>query len=145
MKVPPLVEKVLFDLSPYELLFSDGSSAGEQELILRAWEWRVTGAGHKLKHPGGGRPARPEGPASHPAGKPSLDPRLLHHQGRILSVSALQETPRGWLSCPVGYSGGGLLKMKRKKFVLPQDVDQVIFGGLLSEPPQVTDSFTGDN
>ena len=32
----PLVERVLFDLSPYELLFSDGSSAGEQELILRA-------------------------------------------------------------------------------------------------------------
>jgi len=25
-----------------------------------------------------------------------------------------------------------------------QDVDQVIFGGLLSEPPQVTDSFTGN-
>ena len=33
----------------------------------------------------------------------------------------------------------------REKFVLPQDVDQVIFGGLLSEPPQVTDSFTGDD
>ena len=38
-----------------------------------------------------------------------------------------------------------IVKRKRKKFVLPQDVDQVIFGGLLSEPPQVTDSFTGDN
>lgn len=24
-----------------------------------------------------------------------------------------------------------------------KDVDEVIFGGLLSEPPQVTDSFTG--
>ena len=24
-------------------------------------------------------------------------------------------------------------------------MDQVIFGGLLSEPPQVTDSFTGDD
>ena len=26
-----------------------------------------------------------------------------------------------------------------------QDIDQVIFGGLLSEPPKVTDSFCGEN
>ena len=67
-------------------------------------------------------------------------------QGWVLAVNPLPKVPRSGLSCSAHNSGTWpATQLPANQSQLFQDVDQVIFGGLLSEPPKVTDSFCGES